>query len=177
MKSFFVNVNGEDIKVEIPDQDSSGFWQTALINGQEIKYNLDETHILLTDASYYISYKYNNYGDLEGINFNNNILIPVKIEGHRRRNGNKKNKNNKTIGREEGKIYAPLNGQIIKLFFKKGDSVKRGEKVLILESMKMENEIVSPISGIVNKIEAEEGKIVSAGQLLFVITNAINDYF
>ena len=51
-----------------------------------------------------------------------------------------------------GEIHAQIPGLVSQLFVKLGDNVDIGQKLLILEAMKMENEIDSPIAGIVNNI-------------------------
>jgi biotin carboxyl carrier protein len=69
--------------------------------------------------------------------------------------------------RREVKTSMP--GRIIKLLVSVGDHVSEGEAVLILEAMKMQNEIKSPQPGVVTCIGPEPGKSVEAGALLFVI--------
>ena len=72
-------------------------------------------------------------------------------------------------GAAEGTIIAAMPGTIIDVKVNQGDSVKRGDTVLILEAMKMENEIKSPIDGIVSSIEVTKGASVNAGMTLMVI--------
>ncbi|WP_163339007.1 biotin/lipoyl-containing protein [Desulfopila sp. IMCC35008] len=69
----------------------------------------------------------------------------------------------------EGTIAAAMPGTINDVKVGVGDTVKRGDTVLILEAMKMENEIKSPIDGIVSSIEVEKGASVNAGMTLMVI--------
>ncbi len=52
---------------------------------------------------------------------------------------------------------------------KEGDKVKEGQAVLVLEAMKMQNEIKSPQSGIITKINPTAGDSVEAGALLFSV--------
>ncbi len=54
-------------------------------------------------------------------------------------------------------------------FVNLGDTVKKGDKLCIIEAMKVMNEIVSPYDGVVKKILATNGKMVEYGQELFVI--------
>ncbi|AIF69987.1 acetyl-CoA carboxylase [Palaeococcus pacificus DY20341] len=63
-------------------------------------------------------------------------------------------------------VTAPMPGKILKVLVKEGDSVKTGQGLLILEAMKMENEIPSPVDGVVKTIHVKEGDTVDTGQLL-----------
>lgn len=67
------------------------------------------------------------------------------------------------------KINAPMPGKILAVKAAPGQAVKRGDVLLILEAMKMENEIQSPIDGTVGAIAVSEGSMVNAGALLAVI--------
>jgi biotin carboxyl carrier protein len=60
-------------------------------------------------------------------------------------------------------------GRVIKLLVKRGDAVSAGQPVIIVEAMKMQNEMKSPKAGSVVKIQAAEGSTVMAGETLLVI--------
>jgi len=64
------------------------------------------------------------------------------------------------------KLIAPMPGLILEIAVKKGDQVKKGDKLLILEAMKMENVIKSISDGIVNEVKMEVGASVENGQIL-----------
>lgn len=66
------------------------------------------------------------------------------------------------------RIEAFIPGLIQKVFVKMDDKVKRGDKLLILEAMKMQNNVTSPIDGIV-KVIPKEGTIVKKNELLIVL--------
>lgn len=68
-----------------------------------------------------------------------------------------------------GSIYTPIPGQIININVSKGDKVLNGQKLLILEAMKLENVITSTIDGVVKNILVSEGDVVQQGQLLIEI--------
>ena len=68
-------------------------------------------------------------------------------------------------------IKAPIPGKIISIKCKVNDSVKSGQVLLILEAMKMENEIYSGSSGVVKEIRVKEGDFVQPGATLIVIGN------
>lgn len=64
------------------------------------------------------------------------------------------------------KINAPMPGKILAIKATIGQTVKRGEVILILEAMKMENEIVASEAGIIATINVSTGDMVEAGNLL-----------
>lgn len=67
------------------------------------------------------------------------------------------------------RVLAPILGTIVDVKVKVGDRVKVGEVLLILEAMKLENEILSPRNGVIKKIHVSRGKTVNSGDLLVVI--------
>ena len=66
-------------------------------------------------------------------------------------------------------VEAPMPGNIFKILVKPGDTVSKGQNVLVLEAMKMENNITSDYNGRVKRILTQEGKSVSAGAKLIEI--------
>ncbi len=64
-------------------------------------------------------------------------------------------------------IRAPMPGLVLQLLAGPGDEVKRGEALLILEAMKMENVIKSPGDGVIGQVSVEKGQAVDKGQVLF----------
>lgn len=64
---------------------------------------------------------------------------------------------------------APMAGKILSLLVKEGDTVKRGQALLVLEAMKLENDIVAPVDGKVEKILVQAGKTVETGEELVII--------
>jgi len=68
-----------------------------------------------------------------------------------------------------GAVTSPMQGTILKVNVKVGDSVKKGDVIAVLEAMKMENDIVAHGSGIVRAVYAQKGKNVDANAVLAVI--------
>jgi biotin carboxyl carrier protein len=66
-------------------------------------------------------------------------------------------------------ITSPMPGSIFKVNVKPGDSVKRGDVVIILEAMKMENEIFAADDAVVVSVEVKEGATVDTGDVLVVL--------
>lgn len=69
----------------------------------------------------------------------------------------------------EGTILAPMPGTITEVKVSQGDAVERGDTLLILEAMKMQNEIKAPFAGIVTTVEVTKGAAVNAGMALMVL--------
>jgi len=67
------------------------------------------------------------------------------------------------------KVTAPMPGTILDVKVSQGASVKKGDVLLILEAMKMENEIMAPCDGTVKQIVANKGASVNSGDALIVI--------
>ncbi len=66
-----------------------------------------------------------------------------------------------------GTVPSPLPGNINEVRFSAGQTVKAGDVVIILEAMKMENEIVAPKAGTLTKIHVQKGAVVNTGDPLF----------
>jgi biotin carboxyl carrier protein len=67
-------------------------------------------------------------------------------------------------GRQE--IVAPMPGKVIRLLVKAGDQVETGQGLVVVEAMKMQNEIRSPKKGRIERLQAKEGQLVNAGDIL-----------
>ena len=69
----------------------------------------------------------------------------------------------------EGTVIAPMQGLIVKVPVKPGDSVKLGDVVAVLEAMKMQNDIVTTVAGKVSAVYVKEGQVVTPNQPLLAI--------
>jgi len=76
---------------------------------------------------------------------------------------------NRNIEQKKQNVKTSMPGKIIKVLVREGESVQKGEAVLILEAMKMQNEIKSPQSGQIVCIVPQEGESVETGALLFSV--------
>lgn len=68
-----------------------------------------------------------------------------------------------------GGIIAPMPGQIKSIFVREGDQVVAGQKLLIMEAMKLENKINAKVNGVVKKILVRDGDTVNQGQELVIL--------
>jgi biotin carboxyl carrier protein len=71
---------------------------------------------------------------------------------------------------DSGEVHAPMPGLIVDVLVNVGDTVTEGQTVVILESMKMQNELKAPRSGVVQTVERLKGSTVDKNALLLVIS-------
>jgi biotin carboxyl carrier protein len=74
-------------------------------------------------------------------------------------------------GGEQGprKLLAPMPGKVVRVLVKENDEVEAGQGIVVVEAMKMQNELKSPKNGVVRKVVAVEGSPVNAGDVLAVV--------
>lgn len=81
-----------------------------------------------------------------------------------------KYKNSKAyVAVDPKKIYSFIPGTIIKVFVEKGDTVNAGDKLLTLEAMKMDNEIITSVAGKIKKVNVKPGQMVTKAEMLIEI--------
>ncbi|GAC1648651.1 MAG: hypothetical protein NVS4B12_17130 [Ktedonobacteraceae bacterium] len=71
----------------------------------------------------------------------------------------------------EATIQAPMPGLVIGIPLEIGATVESGQTVVVLEAMKMENDLSSPIAGIIKEVRVNKGQTVDQGEVLVVITS------
>ncbi len=71
-----------------------------------------------------------------------------------------------SVGAGSVKVSSPMPGKILSVKKNVGDSVSKGDTILVLEAMKMENDIVAPEDGTIASIDVNEGASVEAGAVL-----------
>ena len=70
-------------------------------------------------------------------------------------------------GRQQ--VLAPMPGKIVRVLVKQGDKVAAGQGLLVIEAMKMQNEVKSPKSGMIERMPVNEGQAVNAGESLAIV--------
>ena len=150
------NLNSKNLSLISTDDNEINF----------IQLNSNTYSLLLNNKSYYISInKQNNQFE---VNINH---IPYLVDVQ-----DIHDIFLKTIGMDKknlsklGEVQALIPGLVSKLFVIEGESVKIGQKLIILEAMKMENEIASPINGTIKKIYIQPGDKIDKGSIIMEIT-------
>ena len=70
----------------------------------------------------------------------------------------------------EAMVHAPMPGLVLGIALEAGAAVERGQTVVILEAMKMENDLPSPISGTIKEVRVNKGQTVNQGDVLVVVS-------
>jgi biotin carboxyl carrier protein len=91
--------------------------------------------------------------------------VPVSLNG-RRRSGRK---DETASGGGPQRIVAPMSGKIVKVLVNKGDAVRARQPLVVIEAMKMENELRAAGAGAVAELHVREGQSVDAGTLVALV--------
>ena len=67
------------------------------------------------------------------------------------------------------RVDSPMPGKVVRVLVKQGERVQEGQALVVVEAMKMENELKSPKAGVVAELHAQEGQAVEAGAKLAVV--------
>ncbi|MCX6150235.1 MAG: acetyl-CoA carboxylase biotin carboxyl carrier protein subunit [Ignavibacteriales bacterium] len=165
MNEFVATVNGNKKYITVIDN------QIILFKETEIEYSLSK----ISEFSYLLKIG-NRVYDLT-TNIINNEKIGVLIDGHyfetTIRTSLQEKANELTIltnqKNHHDSIKAPMPGLIIKIKKVVGEKIEIGESVIILEAMKMENDLRAPSSGIIKEIFVKEGNSIEKGSILLSI--------
>jgi biotin carboxyl carrier protein len=71
-------------------------------------------------------------------------------------------------GRQQ--VVAPMPGKVVRILVQAGDTVEAGQGLLVVEAMKMQNEIRSPKGGTLERLHVKEGQPVNAGEVLCIVS-------
>ena len=91
------------------------------------------------------------------------VVIQDEREWRRNRGGSVE-----AEGRQQ--VLAPMPGKIVRVLVKAGDSVRAGQGLLVVEAMKMQNEIRAPKSGTIDRVRVVEGQTVNAGEVVVIVS-------
>jgi biotin carboxyl carrier protein len=91
------------------------------------------------------------------------VVIQDEREWRRNRGGSVE-----AEGRQQ--VLAPMPGKIVRVLVSAGDSVRAGQGLLVVEAMKMQNEIRAPKSGTIDRVRVVEGQTVNAGEVVVIVS-------
>ncbi|RPI85019.1 MAG: acetyl-CoA carboxylase biotin carboxyl carrier protein subunit [Nitrosopumilales archaeon] len=137
-----VKVNGNDYDIKI-------IGQNVIVNGKQITAKFDEDQITIEGKKFYLDYIEDSDPSLVIVNGMAYIV----------------SKNSDlTISMKE--LRAPISGRIIEVMVKAGDDIIKGQQIVVLEAMKMQNHIYSPTTAKISELRVKEGQTVKTGEIL-----------
>lgn len=153
-----VNVNGKAHKVVL-DGNGSGH-----INGSAFNLDVQQVsdsiwHIIRDDRTYEVELLEDGRMKVNGNTYSTELVNPFDALL-------------KQLGMDKGaagkvtEVKAPMPGLVLKVIVKAGDAVSKGDALLVLEAMKMENVIKSPTEGTIASIEVQQDKTVEKNQVM-----------
>lgn len=165
-KLIAVDVNRKKFEFPIP------FTDVLKVSGKESEVVIKDdeklgTYLLFRNKKYPVEVLYKNQNRYEvllnGVSYFFTVETPTSYKRMKflsTKGGSKKNEN----------LEAPMPGKIVEVLTEEGREVRAGEPLLILEAMKMQNEIQAPIAGKVRKIHVKGGQNVLKDDLMVEIT-------
>jgi len=171
---YVVTVGGRDHVVELSKK-TAGSPQTALVDGKPVALDAallpnGTVNLVMDGKSYDLDFESAGTDTLDA-RLNVRLcgeVVHLSVEEERR----KKLRESSSRGvNKDGPatVLSPMPGKVVKLLKAVGDQVKAGEGVVVVEAMKMENELKAPTSGTVKEIKVKEGQPVESGAVLVVV--------
>ena len=152
---FTLRLEGRDYEIEQRGK-------TILVNGKPFEPEFSADGVTIGKSSHKI--------EIVGASaFVDGIAYSFETEGLEREKRRGPTGLGKSSADVDGALTAIMPGLIIKVLVSQGDQVSAGDVVVILEAMKMENEICSPKDGTVKEVRVKEGESVAQSQVLAVI--------
>lgn len=161
MSKFDVTIDGQTFTVELDARSPNGESFTAVVNGQTVRVTVPEPHkpveamewIIIDNRPYELVFD----PDMDWIKAYSGIhrlgIRDLEAVVARPRSG-------------DGRVKAPIPGLITRLLVRVGDLVEVGQPLLVLEAMKMENEIRAPRSGQIAALHVQPGQSVLRNDVL-----------
>lgn len=150
---------------EVSGSDNNSVVNGIPLNADILEFSTDKFHIILDSKSYSCEIISMDKSEKSCIVKVGNNVILVKLEDQYDNllhvmgfdsSSNKKVNN----------IIAPMPGMVLQILVEDGQAVSKGDSILVLEAMKMENVIKSPADGIVKKIQVNKGDKVEKNQVM-----------
>jgi biotin carboxyl carrier protein len=165
---YSITINGDQTlktNLNTSGKEFEGALNDALVKGSFEKINSNRYHFLMNGKSYNV--------DLIKLNAEEKTMV-VKINSVKF-NLQLKDKYDEllhTLGLDNlatkkiNEIKAPMPGMVLNILVKEGDTVNKGDALIVLEAMKMENILKSPCDGTIKKIAINKGTAVEKNQIL-----------
>ena len=173
--TYEVVIAGQAYRVELlRDPNNPQFW-AARVNSRELRFNAapagrDVLSIVLDGQSYEVLRETVSLAEAES-GTTSNIVIAGQRYAAELRDPRALRSRRALRGRGEGpkKILSPMPGKVVRVLVAEGAQVEAGAGVVVVEAMKMQNELKSPKQGVVAKLAVSVGAAVNAGDVLAIV--------
>jgi biotin carboxyl carrier protein len=166
-----IKIEGRSYRVHLTPGETAGSWRCRLLedgaHAREFELDARETQpgvlsLLLEGRSYEIRREATSAGmmvSVGGRSYNAEVSDPRSLRTRR------------VAASDSGpqKITAPMPGKIVRILTSEGNQVQEGQAILVIEAMKMQNELKAARKGTVRKIMVKEGAAANAGDVLAVV--------
>jgi biotin carboxyl carrier protein len=168
-RELIATVHGREIEISVEDPDDAGRWR-VVIDGAERAVDAKQirpgTWSLVIDGRAYLI-------DLDkrkaGTALSSRLAEAVAVIEDARRKRLAKAAHREGLASAGEELRAPIAGKVVKLLVEAGAQVAAGQGVIVLEAMKMENELVAERGGTVASIHKQAGQSVDTGDLLVTL--------
>jgi len=164
MSEFFIRLNGRLKQVKILDD------QFIEVDDVRLSYSITELNhskfILKINNNFYEAYSLKNSDGEDSIQINN-VTIDLSIRSALQEKAYQLLSTSQINSEQTTIVKSPMPGLVLKILKKVGDSINKGDTVMILEAMKMENEIKSNKQGKITEVFVKEGKPIEKNISLF----------
>lgn len=166
---YVIEVNGSNYSVELPDKFDSTCpeYMSVKVNGRERVvrtlpgHTLDEGTFFIDDRPFDVEIRRKKDGLPETVKIASHpYTVNVEEIGVARPMPKPRGR------RENGEVTSAMSGMVVDITVAEGQTVKKGQVILLLEAMKMENEIVAPCDGKVRRVAVRRGENVLPRALL-----------
>jgi biotin carboxyl carrier protein len=176
MTTYYVSANGQEHAIELQPQDNGTY--VLALDGRPRRVDVrpvagDLLSLLIDGVSYDVDVERGKPKDADDLATHVNVRVhgavvsAAVLDARRRGLRELASQTQHKGGRQE--VCAPMPGKVVKLLVDKGAAVKAGQGLIVVEAMKMENEIQSPGDGTVVDVRAQAGVAVESGAVLLVV--------
>lgn len=165
---FNINVNGSEkhkSDLKLNGSEFEGVLNEALVHGSFIKINDHQYHLLYNDRSYNVDVMKMNRAEKTMLLKINSVRYSIELKDKYDQLLHSLGMDN-VSSNKVNQIKAPMPGMVLNVLVHEGNEVKKGDVLLVLEAMKMENMLKSPTDGVIKKIAVQKGNAVEKNQLL-----------
>jgi biotin carboxyl carrier protein len=161
-----IEIAGKKRRVELVEAGGRPIWT---LDGQRLEADAAEVSggiysILINGKSFEVRVEALG-AELRAITGGQEFTVVIQDEREWRRN---RGGSVEAEGRQQ--VLAPMPGKIVRVLVSAGDSVRAGQGLLVVEAMKMQNEIRAPKSGTIDRVRVVEGQTVNAGEVVAIVS-------